>query len=148
MFFSNSILFRAPQRKSLPWNECLSFRRYFFVILPYIFAFTWVVFACFFPFPGTALLLPVLKKNWISGFRRIAMQRPLYIRANAVQPSSLFFWVAVSTLGYWQVNDSLIQKIIERKVLQVPLFSHKAIQWGCPVFCQNLHSLHIHFINF
>ena len=61
---------------------------------------------------------------------------------------SLFSWVAVRTLGCWQVNDSLIQKIIEMKVLQVLIFSHKAIQWGCPVVCQNLHPLHIHFINF
>ena len=55
----------------------------------------------FFPFPGIALLLPVLKNLWISGFRRRATQTPLSIRANAVQPSSpsLFSWVVVRTLG-------------------------------------------------
>lgn len=73
-----------------------------------------VALACFSPFPGIALLLPVLKNLWISGFRRRATQSPLSIRANAMQPSS-------PSLFSWAVNYSLIQKLIRMKVLQVLL---------------------------
>ena len=33
------------------------------------------------------------------------------------------------------------------KTLQVLPLSHKAVQRGCPAFCQNLHPLQIHLVN-
>lgn len=40
-----------------------------------------------------------------------------------------------------------IQETIKVKALQVLPLSHKAVQRGCPTFCQNLHPLHIHLVN-
>lgn len=46
-----------------------------------------------------------------------------------------------------EVSGLTVQKTTKMKALQILPLSHKAVQWGCPAFCQNLHPLHIHLVN-